>query len=186
MAQINYRLQFRDISCQTIHYFSSEPNVDLKFQKSVKEFSTAVAFSRITKLQMFRAQWIELFYPLSPINCSYIRVLPQRLRWYDFTMSPLFFTSPLRGIHPEACYDRYCVWERESEREHIAGGPNRIGALKSLVMSRFEPRPPAWQGSALSIVLYPLGSEYKTCFPPSSTRFSSWYSTEIFIVVLSS
>ena len=35
----------------------------------------------------------------------------------------------------------------------MAGVPERIGALKSLVMSGFEPGPSAWQASALSIAL---------------------------------
>ena len=47
--------------------------------------------------------------------------------------------------------------ERERERVHMAGVPERIGALKSLVVSLFIPRPPVWQANALSIVLCPSG-----------------------------
>ena len=37
------------------------------------------------------------------------------------------------------------------EIQHMAGIPDRIGALLSLAVSRFESRLPAWQVSALSI-----------------------------------
>ena len=50
--------------------------------------------------------------------------------------------------------------ERESVCVYVAGIPERIGALKSLVVSRFEPQPPAWQASALSIALCPSGFKY--------------------------
>ena len=48
--------------------------------------------------------------------------------------------------------------EREREREDVVGVPERIGILKSLAVSGFKPQPPAWQASALSIVLCPSGN----------------------------
>ena len=62
-----------------------------------------------------------------------------------------FFTSPVTSIHAGACDDRHCG----REIVHLAGVPERIGGLNSFVVSRFEPRPPAWQASALSIALCP-------------------------------
>ena len=53
-----------------------------------------------------------------------------------------------------------CI-EKEREREcvcvcvHVAGVPERIGALKSLVMFRFKPPQKGWQASALSIARSP-------------------------------
>ena len=44
------------------------------------------------------------------------------------------------------------------ESEHGGGVTEKIGALKSMVMSRFEPGPPSWQASAISIWLYPSGN----------------------------
>ena len=39
------------------------------------------------------------------------------------------------------------------ERVHMVGVPERIGWLLIMVVSGFEPRPPVWQASALSIGL---------------------------------
>ena len=47
----------------------------------------------------------------------------------------LYFTSPVTNIDAGACDDRNC--EREKERAH-AGVRERIGALKSFVVSGFE------------------------------------------------
>ena len=44
-------------------------------------------------------------------------------------------------------------------RVHLAGVPERTGALKSLVVSGFEPKLPAWQAIALSIALCPSGKK---------------------------
>ena len=62
-------------------------------------------------------------------------------------MIPLLFTSPVTSIHAGTRDDRHC----ERERVHMAGVPERIRALKSLVVSKFKPWPPAWEA-----VLYPL------------------------------
>ena len=54
------------------------------------------------------------------------------------------------------------VRERERERVHMARVSERIGALKTLVVFRLEPRPPVWR------VLYPL------CYVPkieTQTKF---------------
>ena len=56
-----------------------------------------------------------------------------------------------------SCWSIVCVCEREREREHVAGVHKRIGCLKYLVVSGFEPWPPAWQASGLSVALYPSG-----------------------------
>ena len=62
------------------------------------------------------------------------------------------FYLPMTSIHAGPCDDRHC--EKDGAR---SGVPEKIGTLKSLVVSRCKPQPPAWQGSALSIVLCPLG-----------------------------
>ena len=60
-------------------------------------------------------------------------------------------TSIYAGAHD----DRHC----KRDRVHMAGIPERIGTLKSLVVSRFKPQPPVWQASALSIgVDWPLST----------------------------
>ena len=51
---------------------------------------------------------------------------------------------------------------QQALRESSHGGvPERIGAQKNLVLSGFEPRPPALQASALSVVLCPSGISKK-------------------------
>ena len=54
-------------------------------------------------------------------------------------------------------------------REHVVWVPKRKGALKSLGMSWFKPRLPAWQANALSIALCPPGL---SCFIHQTMSFS--------------
>ena len=57
--------------------------------------------------------------------------------------------------------------EKERERVHVVGVPERIGALKSLVVSGFKPQLPVWQASALSIAQC-LSGKYKVS--PSTNK----------------
>ena len=93
----------------------------------------------------------KTFYPLSPIHHSNICVLPNIWCCKDFTMIPLFLPPP-----------KYLCWSTLQqtlwERDNMAGVPERIGALKSLVMSRFKPWLPGWQAGTLSSGLCPWGN----------------------------
>ena len=68
-----------------------------------------------------------------------------------FDLDSSLFTFPMTSIHAEARDNRHC----ELESAHGAGAPKRIGALKYLGVSGFEPQPPEWRASALSIVQCP-------------------------------
>ena len=71
-------------------------------------------------------------------------------------MIRLFFTSPVMSILAGAQDNKHGV--RVRERVQVAGVPERIGALKSLVMLGSNTRAPEWQASALSIALCPSRS----------------------------
>ena len=63
---------------------------------------------------------------------------------------------------------------RERERAH-GGVPNRIKAQSTFVVSGFKPQQPAWQASALSIALCPLGDKFESSKDCSQTCQSSFF-----------
>ena len=56
------------------------------------------------------------------------------------------------------------------KRVYVAGVLERVGALNSLVVSGFEPQLPAWQVSALSIVIFPLSFSRTLSFKESASE----------------
>ena len=65
----------------------------------------------------------------------------------------------------------------ERDRVYMAGVPERIRALKTLVMYGFEPQLLAWQASDLSIALCPSGNLYSKLSNIQvsfSNNFSLW------------
>ena len=78
--------------------------------------------------------------PFSHTSLLYTCFAPQTALlgfYHDFSL----FTSPVTSIHAGARDERHC--ERKSACGRV---PKNIRALKSSVMPRFKPRPPAWQG----------------------------------------
>ena len=69
-----------------------------------------------------------MFYPLSPIHCSYIWVLHHRQHYWDFTMIPHFLPPPWQVFMLEQI-TAGIVRER-------GGVPERIGALKYLAWAQ--------------------------------------------------